>query len=307
MIRSIRDYDNIGSQGQQPVAAGYNPGTSDPIGNPYGPLKDSLAPGFRRKSFIFVITVIQIVVFVVMLAIAQWNYGGAFVKCNEMGGPAGAVMYLFGAKWLPAIQRGEVFRFVTPAFLHGGILHIFMNLVFQQMLCYKFETDWGTQRTIVMYFLTAFGATLLACTASPNSLSVGASGALFGMLGVASSYLFLNWRDMPPQERIQRVCNLTCIILFNFIIAIGWNESNTGQGTIDIYAHLGGLISGVCLGLAFGKSISQPARPAYGTALNVRRLGILTTLIYFSANLACSFFAVNSRFDNVNPLDWTSC
>lgn len=302
MIRSIRDYDNIGSQ-QPPrqVAAGYNPSSADPIGNPYGPLKDFLAPGFRKKSFIFVITVIQIVVFVVMLAVAQWKYGGAFVKCNEMGGPTGAVEYLFGAKWLPAIQRGQVFRFITPAFLHGGILHIFMNLVFQQMLCYRFETDWGTKRTIVMYFLTAFGATLLACTASPNSLSVGASGALNGLLGVAVSYLFLNWQDILPAMRIQRACNLVCIIIFNFIIAIGWN------GKIDIYAHLGGLISGICLGLAFGKSISQPARPAYGSALNVRRLGILTTLIYFSANLACSFFAVHSKYNHVDPLDWVSC
>jgi len=289
MIRSIRDYNNIGAQQSQLPPQGYNTG-SDPVGNPYGPLKDFLAPGFRKKSFIFVITVIQIVVFLTMLVVAQWKYGGAFVKCNEMGGPTGAVEYLFGAKWLPSIQEGQVFRFITPTFLHGGILHIFMNLVFQQMLCYRFETDWGTKRMVILYFLTAFGATLLACTASPNSLSVGASGALFGMLGVGVSYLYLNWHDIVPAIRLQRMCNLTCIIIINFMIAIGWNESDSGQGTIDIYAHLGGLISGLCLGLAFGKSISNPARPAYGNALSVRRLGILTTLIYFSANLACSFF-----------------
>merc|ERR1712241_820085 len=125
-------------------------------------------------------------------------------------------------------------------------------------LGYQFENEWGTWRMVGMYFATAFGATLLACVGSPGSLSVGASGALFGLLGVGLAYLFLNWNDLPVQSRIPRLCNLICIIILNFIFALGWNASQSGGGSIDNLAHLGGLISGLFLGLAFGKAESDP-------------------------------------------------
>lgn len=275
----------------------------------YGPIKDFLAPGFSKKTFIFFITVVQIIVFIAMLITAQIKYGhgwqGAFVKCNEMGGPAGAVEYLFGAKWLPSIQHGQVYRFITPAFLHGGILHIFMNLVFQQMLGYKFEAEWGHVRIICMYFATAFGATLLACVGSPGSLSVGASGALFGLLGVGLSYLFLNWNDLPMHSRIPRLCNLICIIILNFIFALGWNASQSGGGSIDNLAHLGGLISGIFLGLAFGKSESEPPASARCSGILMRRLGIGLTVVYFAVTLSCTFFAVEGS--SADPLTFTYC
>jgi len=308
-VHRIGDYQSASQEAQarqQQNNAGYA-GPRGAGGAPamYGPFKEFLAPSFKKKSFIFVITVIQVIVFIAMLITAQIKYGygwqGAFVKCNQMGGPAGAVEYLFGAKWVPAIQDGQVFRFITPVFLHGGILHIFMNLVFQSMLCYDFEREWGTKRMICVYFATGFGATLLACVGSPGSLSVGASGALFGCLGVGLAYLILNWNDLPVQMRAQRLCTLICIIIINFIFALGFNAQSSGGGSIDNFAHLGGLISGIFIGLSFGKTLSDPplgCNRANGTVL--RRIGIGLTLIYFATTLSCTFFAVTGS--SADPL-----
>ena len=88
-----------------------------------------------------------------------------------------------GGKDTYLIREGEIWRLVLPAILHGGILHIFMNLAFQTYLCYTYERLWGTGRIAYFYFLTAIGASIMSAVCSPQSVSVGASGSLFGMLG----------------------------------------------------------------------------------------------------------------------------
>ena len=60
-----------------------------------------------------------------------------------------------GASERNRIKDGQVWRFITPCLLHGGILHIFFNMVFQTMFGYTLEKNWGTPRMIGIYFATS--------------------------------------------------------------------------------------------------------------------------------------------------------
>ena len=120
----------------------------------YPPINKVLAPNFSPRTFIFIITIIQIVMFITELIYGQIVYGVAFDPDNDMAGPSGSTMLDLGGKYLPCIQSGEIFRFITPAILHSGILHIFTNLVSQTMIGYTCELRWGTLRIAVFYFST---------------------------------------------------------------------------------------------------------------------------------------------------------
>ena len=121
-------------------------------GSMYPPISKVLAPNYTSKSFIFIISMIQIILFIFELIIGGWFEDGAFVEGNDMAGPSSATLKLMGGKYLPCIQNGEIYRFLTPALLHAGILHIFTNLVSQTMIGYTCELHWGTYKMALFYF-----------------------------------------------------------------------------------------------------------------------------------------------------------
>lgn len=69
--------------------------------------------------------------FIVALIIGATKFDGAFVKGNKMGGPSTLTFDYLGGKNKAAIKSGEVYRLITPIFLHAGLLHIASNLFFQ--------------------------------------------------------------------------------------------------------------------------------------------------------------------------------
>lgn len=129
-------------------------GGPNPGGSIYPPINKVLAPNFTIRSFIFWVSMIQICVFIAELFVGQFVEDGAFVADNDMAGPGTETLKIMGAKYLPCIQDGEVYRFISPAFLHSGILHIFTNLVSQTMIGYTCELHWGFWRMFSFYFAT---------------------------------------------------------------------------------------------------------------------------------------------------------
>ena len=87
----------------------------------------------------------------------------------------------------------------------------------------------------------AFGATLLSCIGSPCTVSVGASGALLGIIGAHMSWLLCNWENRDKiRQPCQRMCTMIWWLFIIFMIGLGL----TGEG-IDNWAHFGGWISGM--------------------------------------------------------------
>ncbi|GAB5355257.1 hypothetical protein AAMO2058_000190000 [Amorphochlora amoebiformis] len=209
---------------------------------------------YRLLCFTTFISVVQCIMLVVCLIVGAEMFDGAFVKGNDMGGPGGQTFLYMGAKYLPDIKEGQVFRFISPILLHGGILHLASNLFFQCRVGFIFELRWGLVNYVLIYLLTGLGASYFSCLISPKSISVGASGALFGLTGADLSYLIMNWRYLPNQEKFQELCMVMCVIIINFLIGM------TGSGNIDNSAHFGGLVFGFLIGFAL-TNILQPEDP----------------------------------------------
>ena len=191
------------------------------VGNSMFPdLCDLFCPRFRYASFTFVVSIVQVIMLIACMIVGATMFNGAFVKGNDMGGPGSETFLYMGAKYLPDIKEGQVYRFFTPIFLHGGILHLASNLFFQCRVGFIFELRWGLYHYIATYFITGIGANFFSCMMQPDTISVGASGALFGLLGADISYLIMNWAALPNEEKLQELCIVICIIIINFLFGV---------------------------------------------------------------------------------------
>jgi len=148
-----------------------------------------------------------------------------------------------GAKVNILINRGEIYRLITSTFLHGGIMHILFNMSALNIIGKEVEYIYGSKKYILIYILSALSGSLFSYLFNPNSVSVGASGAIFGLLG-AMLVFGLKEKDKIGKQYVKNILETLAI---NVIIGI--TISN-----IDNYAHLGGLIMGAISALILFKS-----------------------------------------------------
>lgn len=150
-------------------------------------------------------------------------------------------LYILGGKYGPAIDiLNQWWRLITCMFLHGGILHLFCNMYSLYIIGPQVEAFFGKVKFIIIYLGSGIGASYLSYKLDPDTLSIGASGAIFGLFGALLVYL-LKERERFTKESIN---NIVIIITLNLVI--GFSSSN-----IDNYGHIGGLILGIILSLVF--------------------------------------------------------
>ncbi|RKP33927.1 rhomboid family-domain-containing protein [Dimargaris cristalligena] len=134
------------------------------------------------------------------------------------------------------------FRFVLPIFLHAGVLHLLFNLLHQLSYGSQLEREIGWWRFGAIYILSGIGGIILGSILSPPLFaSVGASGALFGLLACQLLEILFNWH---------RIHN-PCLELSKFVIVIGLSFVLGLLPGIDNFAHIGGFIAGLFAGLIF--------------------------------------------------------
>jgi rhomboid protease GluP len=152
---------------------------------------------------------------------------------------------LLGAKDNAAIAAGQLWRLVTPVFIHGGLVHFFVNMYSLYAIGPVIERFFGAGRTLTLYLLSGIAGVVLSLSFSPYP-SVGASGAIFGLLGSLGAFLYVNRSTFGPAGRLQ----LRQIILVAVL--------NLGLGLspgIDNWGHLGGLLFGVVLAWFIGPNL----------------------------------------------------
>jgi membrane associated rhomboid family serine protease len=169
-------------------------------------------------------------VIVYLITVAQSPYSG---KLNSPGGSLFNNWALFG----PAVDHGDWWRLITSAFLHGGLLHIAFNMLALWWLGSPVEIALGRARYLGLYLVSGLAGAAGALIADPNSVTVGASGAIFGLLGAG---LILEY-----QATGSLAGNYLMLIVINLAISFspGLNISYGG--------HIGGLIGGIVTTLAF--------------------------------------------------------
>lgn len=155
-----------------------------------------------------------------------------------------------GAKVNSLIAQGQIWRLVTPVFIHAGLTHFFINMYSLYAIGPAVERFFGRLRILGLYLLSGVAGVLLSLAFSPNA-SVGASGAIFGLLGALGALLYRNRMVFGEMGRRQ-LQQIVLVALFN--LALGLSPG------IDNWGHLGGLLYGA--GLAwFAGPLLQVVQP----------------------------------------------
>lgn len=142
----------------------------------------------------------------------------------------------FGGRFNTLINQGEVWRLFTANFLHGGLSHIIFNIIALNILGREVELIYGRARYLAIYIISSLGCSILSYLLNPDVVSVGASGAIFGLLA-AVLYFAIREKDRIGKGVYKEILN---VLILNIIL--GFLMPN-----IDMYGHLGGFISGFVL------------------------------------------------------------
>ena len=200
---------------------------------------------------------------------------GILVLIFILGNVLGYQDYLiskFGV-WGYGIRKGEVYRLLTGTFLHGGILHLLFNCYALWTVGNQIESFYGKKKFIVIYLFSALTGSLLSI-GMHDGLSIGASGAIFGLFG-SLLYFGYYYRVYFGSVIIRQVLP---VILLNLFIGL------TTAG-IDNYAHIGGLIGGILSSMALSMNSREHTNNQdriNGIILSIIFLGFLIYLGIFS-------------------------
>lgn len=185
--------------------------------------RGAVGPGRNDTTATFVLIALNVAAYLAEIA------GGS----GGLSGTSGSVIANFGLQGL-AVADGEWYRLLTGGFLHAGLFHIGFNMFALFVLGRLLEPAIGTPRFVALYFASLFAGSFGALALSdPVQLTVGASGAIFGLFGAAFVIARGRGLDTIASE-------LGFLLLINLALTFGISG-------ISIGGHLGGLAGGfVC-------------------------------------------------------------
>ncbi len=251
----------------------------------------------RPYKFTIILLVANIFVFLLM-----WQASGT--PFSMLGPLPHEVLLPFGAKLNYYIQmKHQWWRFITPMFLHVNLLHLLVNMYSLWIIGPYVEKLYGSAKFVLFWVLTGVGGVVASyLTVRPNMSvgpiarfifkstdvpSAGASGALFGLVGVLFVFGIKFRHELPEGFRRAFGTGLLPVILLNLFIGY------MGRGFIDNAAHLGGLISGALLALVV--DYRRPGERS-GIAVTWKILQIAALAL-----VAVSFIKTGQHFDDPLP------
>ena len=165
-------------------------------------------------------------------------------KINEMTNMVNnSVLISFGAKYNNLIEQGEIWRLLTSAFLHSNLVHIAGNMYSLYMIGPQIQQIYGTKKYLIIYIISCITSSSLSYLMSPYSISVGASGGIFGLMGGLLAFAIIE------RHRIDKkyISSLLQIIVINLFIGLSIKN-------IDNFGHIGGLVGGLLMGYIIYKA-----------------------------------------------------
>lgn len=172
-------------------------------------------------------------------------------------------VYQLGAMQGFSVATGEYWRLLTSEFLHGGLIHLALNMVALYLFGPVAERVLGTARFVATYLTLAVGAsTFVYLFADPSGGTVGASGAIFGLFGLVFVLMIKAGQDIR---------SLLVLLAINAFISL--------QNGISWQAHLGGFIVGVLLGAVYAYAPRSSRTVWQVAAFAVIWLGIAAAVV----------------------------
>ncbi len=165
----------------------------------------------------------------------------------------GGTVFRHGALYGPAVANGDYWRLVTSGFLHAGLIHIAFNMYALYILGNLLEPAIGTPRYVALYFTALLAGSAGALILDPNVPTIGASGAVFGLM--AAAFIIARRRGMGDLAN-----QIGFFVVINLVFT--FSASN-----ISVGGHLGGLLTGAIIAFVFVEA--ERRRPSLAVELGV--------------------------------------
>ncbi len=187
-----------------------------------------------------------------------------------LSGASIGTLGIYGCNYGPLVKEGEIWRLVTHIFLHGSLMHILLNMYSLFILGNQIETLLGKVKFFVIFMISGICGGLLSAVLN-DVASVGASGAIFGLMGamLCFGYHYRTYLGDALKRQILPV------IILNLVIGF----MSTG---IDNFAHIGGLIGGIFCTMALGvENKSKGLERFNGILCLLIYIGVLSFMLFF--------------------------
>lgn len=195
-----------------------------------------------------------------------------FILMELSGGSTNSqVLLKYGANLDVLVKNGEYYRLFTCIFLHIGIMHLLCNMYSLYIIGREVENLFGKVKYIIIFILSGIFGSIMSLAFTHNTISAGASGAIFGLLG-ALLYFGMHYRTYLG-ETIKR--SIIPIIVINLIIGF------FAKG-IDLAAYIGGLVGGILLAMMVGVPDKSKTKDIInGTILTIIYLIFISYLAFW--------------------------
>lgn len=254
-------------------------------------------PGWDAGAFVWQITCWQVIEFMISMGLG-----------HQKANPTPCVLYRLGASWGPAVARGEIWRLITPVFLHANLTHLLFNVFFQLRMGFGMEKQFGREKMMLIYFVCGVFGNLMSISVDPFKLAVGASTAGFGLIGVWLAEILLSWDVLgPARERT--------IIWIAFML-VSVTTMSTMTPNMDLWGHLGGALGGFLLSIVISdmKEQDRPewysqARVAAAVAFALFLTGAISKAMLFSPHTPipdCPFLPGLEKIHHLLPASMAS-
>uniref|UniRef100_A0A0D9W8D0 RHOMBOID-like protein n=1 Tax=Leersia perrieri TaxID=77586 RepID=A0A0D9W8D0_9ORYZ len=251
-----------GPTGIKPPPGRYNPGGANAVAPAPPPFYYYDQPGAaaqerRHRTWVVPLVVVaNVAMFVVVMYYNNCPAGAAGRDCvgrsflrrfsfqpfreNPVLGPTAATLRKYGAlDWYKVVHGNEAWRLETSTWLHAGLFHLLANMISLLIIGIRLEQQFGFWKVGLVYLVSGFGGSVLSVLfINRNGISVGASGALFGLLGAMLSELITNWS----------IYSNRCAAMVNLIIIAAINLALGILPHVDNFAHIGGFATGFLIG-----------------------------------------------------------
>lgn len=203
----------------------------------------------------------------VIMALCVVMFAAMYLLGN--GSNDGLTLYLFGANLPEAVKAGEIYRLITCVFLHSGIIHLLFNMYALYVIGHQVETYIGKFKFTVIYLISAISGSLMSAIFT-NAMSVGASGAIFGLLGSLLYFGYHYRLYLGDVLRSQIIPLIIANLVLGFILP-----------GVDNAAHIGGLIGGYLATMALGvKAKSKKQDMINGTIVLIIYLVFMSFILF---------------------------
>lgn len=203
--------------------------------------------------------------------------------------PLSAHLVSWGADYGPLTLGGQPWRLMTATFIHIGLLHLGMNMLVLGSAGPLVERLFGNLGFLALYLASGLAGSLTSIVWSPDIVSAGASGAIFGLYGGLMGFALRNKHSIPRDAFVQLLQRAGTFVLINVVYSFT-------QKNIDMAGHVGGLFGGFLAGLAL-------ARPLTPRGVSRRWVGAAAVLAATAAMVGVALVAIPEPVDVNGAID----